>query len=111
RRPEARWRRSPADLPTLTRLQRQLLASALDATRAGGVIGYATCSPHLSETRFAVEDAVKHRADAQTTDARGLFLDASGAAVPELGEGPFVQLWPHVHGTDGMFFALIRKSS
>ena len=55
RRPEARWRRSPADLPTLTRLQRELLTSALDATRPGGVVGYATCSPHLSETRFAVE--------------------------------------------------------
>ncbi len=109
RRPEARWRRSPADLPTLTRLQRELLASALDATRPGGVVGYATCSPHLSETRFAVEDAVKHRADADVADARELFRDAAGDPVPDLGAGPNVQLWPHVHGTDAMFFALIRK--
>ncbi len=109
RRPEARWRRSPADLPTLTRLQRELLTSALDATRPGGVVGYATCSPHLSETRFAVEDAVKHRADADVADARELFRDAAGDPVPDLGAGPNVQLWPHVHGTDAMFFALIRK--
>ncbi len=109
RRPEARWRRSPADLPTLTRLQRELLASALDATRVGGVVGYATCSPHLSETRFAVEDAVKHRTDGQIEDARELFRDAQGSLVPDLGAGPFVQLWPHVHGTDAMFFALLRK--
>jgi 16S rRNA (cytosine967-C5)-methyltransferase len=27
----------------------------------------------------------------------------------ELGDGPYVQLWPHVHGTDAMFFALLRK--
>ena len=70
RRPEARWRRLPTDLPTLSRLQRELLGSALDATRAGGIVGYATCSPHLSETRYAVEDAVKRRGDAEVADAR-----------------------------------------
>ena len=109
RRPEARWRRLPTDLPTLSRLQRELLRSALDATRAGGIVGYATCSPHLSETRYAVEDAVKRRGDVDVVDARELFRDRTGAPLPDLGEGPFVQLWPHVHGTDGMFFALIRK--
>ncbi|MGV1008208.1 MAG: RsmB/NOP family class I SAM-dependent RNA methyltransferase [Dermatophilaceae bacterium] len=109
RRPEARWRRSPADLPALTRLQRELLASAVEATRAGGVVGYATCSPHLSETRFAVEDVVKRRHDVDVVDARGLFRDRAGEPVADLGDGPFVQLWPHVHGTDGMFFALVRK--
>ncbi|MGB8382184.1 MAG: RsmB/NOP family class I SAM-dependent RNA methyltransferase, partial [Dermatophilaceae bacterium] len=111
RRPEARWRRLPTDLPTLSRLQRELLGSALDATRAGGIVGYATCSPHLSETRYAVEDAVKRRGDVEVLDARELFRDRTGAPLPDLGEGPFVQLWPHVHGTDGMFFALIRKGS
>ena len=40
---------------------------------------------------------------------RELFADASGMPLRGLGEGPFVQLWPHVHGTDAMFFALIRK--
>jgi 16S rRNA (cytosine967-C5)-methyltransferase len=38
-----------------------------------------------------------------------LFVDASGDPLPQLGDGPFVQLWPHVHGTDGMFFALLRR--
>ena len=27
----------------------------------------------------------------------------------EAGPGPAVQLWPHVHGTDAMFLALLRK--
>ena len=42
-------------------------------------------------------------------DARPLFTDAAGAPVPHLGEGPYVQLWPHLHGTDAMFLALLRK--
>lgn len=109
RRPEARWRRSPADLATLGPLQRELLASALDATRPGGVVGYATCSPHLAETTLVVGDVTKKRPDVQVEDARPLFRDATGAQVAGLGDGPYVQLWPHVHGTDAMFFALLRK--
>jgi 16S rRNA (cytosine967-C5)-methyltransferase len=90
-------------------LQRALLVSAIQATKTGGIIGYATCSPHLAETRFIVSDVVKRRHDVEIGDARDLFLDAGGRAVENLGDGPFVQLWPHVHGTDAMFFSLLRK--
>jgi len=109
RRPEARWRRTPADLVELGGLQRALLVSAIEATRPGGVIGYATCSPHLAETRFVVSDVVKRRSDVEIVDARDLFQDTDGRRLEHLGEGPFVQLWPHVHGTDAMFFSLLRK--
>jgi 16S rRNA (cytosine967-C5)-methyltransferase len=111
RRPEARWRRTTADLAELAVLQRALLVSAIVATRPGGIIGYATCSPHLAETRFVVWDVTRRRADVEIVDARDLFLDAAGRRIEHLGEGPFVQLWPHVHGTDAMFFALLRKHS
>jgi 16S rRNA (cytosine967-C5)-methyltransferase len=109
RRPEARWRRSPSDLPALGRLQRELLISAIDATGPGGVVGYATCSPHLGETTFVVRDILKRRDDVEQLDARPLFRGADGAQLEHLGEGPSVQLWPHLHGTDAMFFALLRK--
>ncbi|MDO0916399.1 transcription antitermination factor NusB [Streptomyces sp. DT2A-34] len=104
RRPEARWRRRPEDLEGFAPLQRGLLQVALDSVRVGGVVGYATCSPHLAETRAVVDDVLKQRADGELIDARGLF-----PGVPELGEGPDVQLWPHLHGTDAMYLALIRK--
>ncbi|MEW2572498.1 transcription antitermination factor NusB [Streptomyces sp. NPDC047070] len=104
RRPEARWRRRPTDLDGFAPLQRGLLRTALDSARIGGVVGYATCSPHLAETRAVVNDVLKER-DAELIDARPLFVD-----VPALGEGPDVQLWPHVHGTDAMYLALIRRT-
>ncbi len=109
RRPEARWRRQPSDLATLGPLQRSLLASALDAVAPGGVVAYATCSPHVAETRFVVADVLKKRADVDVLDARPYLTDASGTPLADLGEGPYVQLWPHVHGTDGMFLALLRR--
>jgi 16S rRNA (cytosine967-C5)-methyltransferase len=109
RRPEARWRRTPADLADLGRLQRELLASAIDATAPGGVVAYATCSPHLAETLFVVGDVTKRRDDVELLDARDFVVDAQGEPVPVPGNGPTMQLWPHVHGTDGMFLALLRK--
>lgn len=110
RRPEARWRRQPADLATLGPLQRQLLNSALDATVPGGVVAYATCSPHQAETALVVRDVLRRRADAQLLDARPLMLDRTGHPIADVGPGPTVQLWPHRHGTDAMFLALIRRS-
>jgi 16S rRNA (cytosine967-C5)-methyltransferase len=129
RRPEARWRRDPGDLPELTRLQRELLAAGLRLVRPGGVVGYVTCSPHRAET----VDVVAAAAGATPLDARPLLAAAQplgtapllgaaqplgtaqqlGAAavgaVPLLGAGPYVQLWPHRHGTDAMFCALLRR--
>ena len=109
RRPEARWRRTPADLADLGRLQRELLASAIDATAPGGVVAYATCSPHLAETQFVVGDVTKRRADVEPVEAREVLRSTSGAPIPIPGGGPPAQLWPHLHGTDGMFLALLRK--
>lgn len=104
RRPEARWRRAESDIRELQALQISLLDVAVSATRSGGVVGYATCSPVLEETRDVVEEIVERRADVVLEDARPLFPQGM-----ELGEGPWVQLWPHVHGTDAMFFALLRR--
>jgi 16S rRNA (cytosine967-C5)-methyltransferase len=97
RRPESRWRRGPADLGPLVVLQAELLAAAMRLVRPGGVVGYVTCSPHVAET-------IDQVAEASALDARPLF-----SGVPDLGAGPTVQLWPHRHGTDAMFFALLAR--
>ncbi|WP_375500313.1 RsmB/NOP family class I SAM-dependent RNA methyltransferase [uncultured Jatrophihabitans sp.] len=97
RRPESRWRRSADDVADLAVLQRELLAAALRLTRRGGVVAYVTCSPHPAETTEIV-------ADHDLLDARAAF-----PGVPNLGDGPTVQLWPYLHGTDAMFCALIRR--
>jgi 16S rRNA (cytosine967-C5)-methyltransferase len=105
RRPEARWRRDPGDVPGLVKLQRELLASAIELVRPGGVVLYATCSPHLAETVGVVADALR-RHPIGASDARQLFEPAD-----RLGDGPYAQLWPHRHGTDAMFAAVLSKAS
>ncbi len=108
RRPEARWRKEPRDVPALAALQRELLASALDAVRPGGVVAYVTCSPHHAETILPVDDVLAKRDDVQLIDAVPVMQDVAVNPI-ELGEGPRVQLWPHVHHTDAMHLALLRR--
>ncbi|HSS24494.1 MAG TPA: transcription antitermination factor NusB [Mycobacterium sp.] len=104
RRPEARWRRQPADVPVLAKLQRELLAAAIALTRPGGVVLYATCSPHLAESVGVVADALR-RHPVCALDTRPLLEPVDEG----LGEGPYAQLWPHRHGTDAMFAAALRR--
>ncbi|WFE28877.1 transcription antitermination factor NusB [Solwaraspora sp. WMMD791] len=107
RRPESRWRRQPSDLPPLTRLQRELLAAGLRAVRPGGVVAYVTCSPHRVETHVSVTEAARRSGiPVDFVDARPLLP----AGMPGLGDGPSVQLWPHRHGTDAMFLAVLRRT-
>ena len=89
RRPESRWRRTPADLDLLVALQQVLLDVALDSVRPGGVVVYATCSPVVAETSDVVRAVLARRGD---SDEVGRF-----------------QLWPHREGTDAMFAATLRR--
>jgi 16S rRNA (cytosine967-C5)-methyltransferase len=110
RRPEARWRRRQEDLLDLVLLQRALLGSAVELVRPGGVVVYATCSPVVAETAGVVSSVVETRDDVVLEDAAPLLPEVSGASDVT---GPLpgtVQLWPHRHGTDAMFVALLRRA-
>ena len=114
RRAEARWRRRPEDLRDLVPLQRDLVDRALDLTRPGGVVVYATCSPVLAETRDVLGSVLVGRDDTTLGDAAALLTQAAGlrSDVPDCA-GPLtgtVQLWPHRHRTDAMFIALLHRA-
>ncbi|BDU10882.1 putative Fmu protein [Aurantimicrobium sp. INA4] len=110
RRPEARWRKSPKDVGDLTALQSQLLTSALQALKPGGVLAYVTCSPHLAETRAVVEGALRKNQNVSELDARSVLSEVAMESMDIAGDSLSVQLWPHRHGTDAMFISLLTKS-
>jgi 16S rRNA (cytosine967-C5)-methyltransferase len=83
RRPEARWRRSPETIDGLGGLQRQLLGTALESVRPGGVVAYVTCSPHLAETRDVLADVLAARGDAEVLDAPAVLAEVPGLASPQ----------------------------
>ncbi|MEJ5996804.1 RsmB/NOP family class I SAM-dependent RNA methyltransferase [Corynebacterium sp. H130] len=103
RRPEARWRKKESDIAELATLQFELLSSAVELTRPGGVIVYSTCSPDLRETRAIVDRAVAELG-VEELDAKEF-----ACGLENTGEHKSVQMWPHRHGTDAMFFAVLRR--
>jgi 16S rRNA (cytosine967-C5)-methyltransferase len=108
RRPEARWRKAESDIPALAELQRALLRSALAAVRPGGVVAYVTCSPVPAETADVVNAIVGADPDVEILDANAALAEVPGTESA----GPlFAQLWPHRHGTDAIFIALLRRSA
>ncbi len=68
---------------------------------------YATCSPVVRETADVVREVLGGRDDVEIEDAAALLPEVADAASAHLPGA--VQLWPHRHGTDAMFLALLRR--
>ncbi|WP_216386800.1 transcription antitermination factor NusB [Arcanobacterium phocae] len=107
RRPEARWRKQAGDALDLAVIQAELLEAGWKALRPGGVLGYSTCSPYLTETSAIVEEFMANHPDAVKLDTPAI---ASGESLVELsGSNGELQLWPDIHNSDAMFLSLIAK--
>ena len=106
RRPEVRWRRTVSDLKSLVVLQSEIIDAAISVLEPGGIFGYATCSPHLSETRIAVSETLKRHPDMETVDVTPfLHPDLHSSGVDRAS----MTLWTHRHNTDAMFLSVTRK--
>ena len=109
RRPEARWRKQPSDVAGLGNLQAKLLASAIAALKPGGLLAYVTCSPHAAETKAIVTSVLRKAVDVERMDTPAVLQSIVKEPL-DLPDATHVQLWPHRHGTDGMFIQLLSKA-
>ena len=107
RRPEVRWRRTVQDLRGLLVLQRELSDAAISVLNPGGVFGYATCSPHFSETSGEVLRILKDHPELEQVDIAPFIPSNLDGATRDKS----LSLWTSKHGTDAMFLALFRKRS
>ncbi len=107
RRPEVRWRRNLQDLRELTQLQRELIDSGIKALTVGGILGYATCSPHLAETTIQVSDLKRKHGNMEQIDVSP-YLPYN---LENSERDHAMALWTHRTGTDAMFLALFKKVS
>lgn len=106
RNPDIKWR--PLDLPALAAGQRTILADAAALVRPGGRLVYATCSLLREENEDVVDAFLAdhpgfHRAPVSEILARRQI------ALPATGDD--LRLWPHRHGTDGFFAAVLERPS
>jgi 16S rRNA (cytosine967-C5)-methyltransferase len=105
RRPEVRWRRTVQDLRNLLELQRELSDAAISVLNPNGIFGYATCSPHFSETSGEVIRILKGHPELEQIDVTEFLPAGLNGAT----RGESLSLWTSQHGTDSMFLSLFRK--
>ena len=106
RRPEVRWRRNLKDLAPLLQLQREIVEGALAALNPGGLFGFATCSPHYAETTAQVQAILKSHPELELIDI-STYLPQG---LQDCTRGGALSLWGHLHNTDSMYLALLRKN-
>ncbi len=107
RQADARWKKTPAQLPEQAQLQRELLTAAARAIKPGGLLLYCTCSLEPEENEDVVVAFLAEHPDWTLVPAgekhRTLPADARDPAG-------YVRLLPHRHGTDGFFAARLQRS-
>ena len=101
RRPDAKWRKSAAQLSELVGLQSELLDSAAKVVKSGGFLVYATCSLEIEENQAQIAAFLAQHDDWKIARPTGF-----GATV---GDENFLYTAPHRNGCDGMFAARLEK--
>ena len=101
KKPDIRYK-DPKPLEGLPRVQKAILDNVCRYVRPGGVLLYATCTLLERENEDVVRAFLDKHKDF-TLERFQLPGDFEGAR-----EG-MVTCWPHRHGTDGFFFAKLRR--
>ncbi|WP_313623229.1 RsmB/NOP family class I SAM-dependent RNA methyltransferase [Achromobacter sp.] len=106
RNPDLKWRQHPEALAELGQLQERILNSAARCVAPGGRLVYATCSLLAEENEVQADRFLASHPDFERLDAAEIL----GARCESLNlQGPYVQLRPDVHGTDGFFAAVFER--
>ncbi len=110
RNPDLKWRQSPATLSELQDKQNAILASAARLLKPGGRLVYATCSLLPAENERVAEAFTEaNTADFEVLPVADLLQQAQVDPAHTLVQGPYLRLWPHLHGTDGFFAAAWQR--
>jgi 16S rRNA (cytosine967-C5)-methyltransferase len=105
RNPDMKWRQSPQAIIELGAKQRAIMDGAAQLLKPGGRLVYATCSLLREENEDLVEDFLSAHADFRLLDCQQV-LDAQRI---DLEAGPIFHTYPHRHGTDGFFAAILER--
>ena len=107
RNPDLKFRQSPQSVTELVAKQSAILESAARLLKPGGRLVYATCSLLPEENRQIVAAFLSTHPDFSMLDCADLLRRQNIA----LECGQHLQLWPHIHQTDGFFAAALERSA
>jgi len=106
RNPDLKWRQHPESVLEMMRLQKGILEEASACVAPGGRLVYATCSLLPEENEGQVQAFLQAHPEFELLDAAAIAVErCKGLPV----EGPYLQLRPDLHGTDGFFAAVMQR--
>ncbi len=103
RRWDLRWAKRENDIKRMAALQIEILTSAIEVARKGGIVVYSTCSIEPEENEGVVESVLKKRDNVRLSDISRLV---PSEVVYRYG---MMLTLPHIHGVDGMFAARLER--
>ncbi|ADP70942.1 Fmu (Sun) domain protein [Rhodomicrobium vannielii ATCC 17100] len=113
RKPDAKWRLSPAQLDERVATQSTLLDVAATLVKPGGKLAYVTCSILPEENQHQIEAFLARAPGFAAIDVARRAKDVLGRTVETAyaGEGHGLLLTPASHETDGFFIALLTRTA
>lgn len=96
--------KNPEQLKALPGIQREIISNAARYVKADGVLLYSTCTILTQENEAVVQDFLTGHPEFQLEE----FSLPEPIGTVECG---MITLLPHIHETDGFFFARLRKRS
>ncbi len=96
RKPEIKYKRTPEDLVSLSKIQQKILETSAKYVKPGGELVYSTCTINPGENEKVIEKFLENN---KTFEIIDLNFENS----------PYMKLLPTVHNTDGFFIAKVRR--
>ncbi|MGI6679427.1 MAG: 16S rRNA (cytosine(967)-C(5))-methyltransferase RsmB [Dehalobacterium sp.] len=108
RRPDARWRKESKKIDELVVLQKKILTAAAKTVKPGGILVYSTCTITPEENKKMIHWFLAEHQE-YVLDPIDKILDFPWGEHEKQGSDGMIQLYPHIHGTDGLFMARMKK--
>lgn len=106
-------KRSINDLFQKSKVQKELLETAVKCLKSGGTLVYSTCSLEPEEDEMVIDSVLKAHSDMHVVET-GLDIGDKGAVNafgremhPDVSKTR--KFWPHKTGTEGFFLAKLKK--
>lgn len=110
RNPDLKWRQKPEDVSRILEQQAGILDSAAKLLKPGGRLVYATCSWLASENQQTVADFERIHPEFQVLSAQECLASQEVTLPENAQDGACMQLWPHLHQTDGFFAKVWQRT-